>query len=60
VKARGEGLSLPLDQFNVSLTPDATAAPLHMEGAPEESRHWSLCEIPLDPVYVGTLAVRTG
>jgi len=59
VKARGQGLSLPLDQFAVSLAPGEPAALLHVEGDPEEARRWSLRELHLDPGYAGAIAVRT-
>jgi 4'-phosphopantetheinyl transferase len=50
VKARGEGLHVPLKSFHVTLTP----------GAPERLQttdgfHWGLCSLRPDPQYVGAL-----
>jgi len=58
IKARGEGLSLPLDQFDVSLAPGEPAALLNMRGGPMESSRWSLQELILGPGYVAALAVE--
>jgi 4'-phosphopantetheinyl transferase len=57
VKARGEGLSLPLDQFAVSLTPGEPARLLSIAGAPHELAHWSLRELQPGPGYVGAVAI---
>ncbi len=58
IKARGEGLSLPLDQFDVSLAPGEPAAVLGLQGAPAEASHWSLQELTPGPGYVAALAVE--
>jgi 4'-phosphopantetheinyl transferase len=58
IKARGEGLSLPLDQFDVSLTPAEPAAVLGTQRDPSETARWSLQELPLAPDYVAALAVE--
>jgi 4'-phosphopantetheinyl transferase len=58
VKARGEGLSLPLDKFDVSLVPGEPAALLYSESDPEEAGKWALKELILDQGYVGALAAR--
>lgn len=58
LKARGEGLSLPLDQFDVSLAPGQPALLLDVPiGAPEVSQ-WSLRELEPGPGYVAALAVE--
>ena len=41
IKARGEGLSLPLDQFDVSLAPGEPAAVLGTQRDPSEASRWS-------------------
>lgn len=58
IKARGEGLSLRLDQFEVSLAPGEPAALLRTSGDPQESTRWSLRALDTDPGYVAALAVE--
>jgi 4'-phosphopantetheinyl transferase len=58
VKARGEGLSLPLSQFDVSLAPGAPAELLHVVGDPHERARWSLRALEPGPGYVAALAVE--
>jgi len=58
VKARGEGLSLPLDQFDVSLAPGEPAALLSTPGDPPEVTRWSLQALNPGPGYVAALAVE--
>jgi len=45
IKAVGKGLSIPLNQFDVSLAPGEPAALLNVEGNPEEASKWSLIEL---------------
>jgi 4'-phosphopantetheinyl transferase len=58
IKARGEGLSLPLDQFDVSLAPGEPAKLLEMRGDPLEASRWSLHELYPGPGYAAALAVE--
>jgi len=58
LKARGDGLSLPLDQFDVALAPDEPAALLRVCGDPVEVKRWLLCALEVPPGYVATLAVE--
>lgn len=58
IKARGEGLSLPLDQFDVSLVPGEPAELLGTRQDPSEASRWSLREIIPAPGYVAALAVQ--
>ncbi len=58
IKARGEGLSLPLDQFDVSLAPGEPATLLNVRGDPLEASRWSLQELFPGPGYVAALAVE--
>jgi 4'-phosphopantetheinyl transferase len=58
VKARGEGLTVPLDRFDVSLAPGEPAMLLRTRGDPQESVRWSLRELPPVPGYVAALAVE--
>ena len=50
VKARGEGLALPLQQFDVSLS--------SIRGDPQEAYRWSLRELIPAPGYVAALVVE--
>jgi 4'-phosphopantetheinyl transferase len=58
LKARGEGLSLPLDGFDVSLAPGEPAALLDVGGDALETSRWSLRELIVDPGYAAALAVE--
>ena len=58
IKARGEGLSLPLDKFEVSLLPGEPAELFRTEFDPEEANRWVLRDLSLDDHYVGALAVE--
>ena len=60
IKARGEGLSLlPLDQFDVSLTPGHPAELLGTRPDPLEANRWSLRDLALEPLgYAAALAVE--
>ena len=57
-KVRGEGLSLSLDQFDVSPAPGEPAAMLSVPGDPNEASHWFLQELTPAPGYVAALAVE--
>jgi len=58
IKARGQGLSLPLDQFDVSLAPGEPVAVLGTQQDPSEASHWSLQELTPAAGYVAALAVE--
>ncbi len=58
IKAKGKGLALPLDQFEVSLGPGRPAALLATLPDPEEAARWSLVEIPAEPGYVAAVCVE--
>jgi 4'-phosphopantetheinyl transferase len=57
IKAHGEGLSLPLDQFDVSVTPDEPARLLATRGGLEGAEAWTLQHLAPAPGYLGALAV---
>jgi len=59
IKARGEGLSHPLDKFTVSLTPSEPASLLHTANDPCEASEWSLRDVDPYPNYVAAIAVRS-
>lgn len=58
IKARGRGLSIPLDQFNVSLTPGEPAALLATRDDAGQAGRWSLRALNPAPGYLGALAVE--
>jgi Phosphopantetheinyl transferase len=58
IKARGEGLSLPLDQFGVSLVPGEPAALLHTAMAADEASRWSMIELAAGAGYKAALVVE--
>ena len=58
IKARGEGLSSPLDQFDVSLIPGEPAALQSTRPDSAEALRWSLQELTLASGYVAALAVE--
>jgi 4'-phosphopantetheinyl transferase len=57
LKARGEGLSFPLDAFTVSLTPGHPPRLLENQLETGEPGLWSLYALALDDGYVGALAI---
>ncbi len=58
IKARGAGLSLPLDKFDVSLSPHEPAALLTTHLDTQEAARWSLRELTPGPRYVAAIAVE--
>ncbi|MEP7342308.1 MAG: 4'-phosphopantetheinyl transferase superfamily protein [Acidobacteriota bacterium] len=58
IKARGDGLSLDLAAFDVSLIPGETAALLKTRWEPGEAARWSLRDIKVGDGYAGALAVE--
>ena len=57
-KAQGEGLSIPLDQVEVSLRPGEPTRLLSVFGDPEAGARWSLHAPMPDPGYAAALAVE--
>jgi 4'-phosphopantetheinyl transferase len=58
VKARGDGLAMPLDAFDVSLKPGEPAALLANRLDRNEVGRWTLAAVSPAEGYVGALAVR--
>ena len=58
IKAKGEGLSIPLDQFEVSLAPGQPASLLKTYWDPQEASRWSLRELYPGLGYVAAVAAR--
>ncbi|GHO82908.1 4'-phosphopantetheinyl transferase [Dictyobacter formicarum] len=57
IKARGKGLSIPLNSFDVTLQPDKDPCLLDCREDPLAVNHWSLYALPPDPHYAGALAL---
>lgn len=60
IKALGEGLSTPLDQFDVTLAPAQPARLLADRLHPDHPTHWSLLDLDPDaigPEYAAALAI---
>ncbi|HLW69469.1 MAG TPA: 4'-phosphopantetheinyl transferase superfamily protein [Candidatus Binataceae bacterium] len=57
IKARGKGLSIPLDSFDVSIGSDEPVAILR-EAESAEAGQWRLCDLDLDHGHVGALAAH--
>lgn len=57
IKAQGMGLSLGLDSFDVSITPDQPAILHATRPNPEEAARWTLISFPIDPRYEAAVAV---
>jgi 4'-phosphopantetheinyl transferase len=58
IKSLGEGLSLALDSFDVSLEPGAPAAILGIRHRAEQPSAWTLMHLTPTEGYVGALAIR--
>jgi len=58
IKALGEGLSHPLDQFDVSVIPGQPAALLATRPDAEDAARWSLWDISVPAGYGGALAAE--
>ena len=58
IKARGEGLYCPLDQFDVSVTPDVPAMLLESRVDPADTERWIFNEIFAGERYAATVAVE--
>lgn len=58
IKATGDGLSLPLSQFDVCLAAGETNALLETRPDGSEAEHWLLQEVPGGTGYLAALCVR--
>ena len=60
IKAVGEGLSMPLDRFDVAFAPGQPPRLLATRGNPAEAARWTMLELHPGPGYVAALAVEGG
>jgi len=58
IKAVGQGLSIPLDSFEVSREPGKPAALLVTRPDAQEARRWSMFALQLGPGYAGAVVVQ--
>ncbi len=58
IKAHGMGLSMPLDQFVVTLAPGESPALLSAECDPQAASRWAMHALDTAPGYVAALAVE--
>ncbi len=59
IKAKGIGLSLPLDQFEVTLAPGEPAKLLRTNWDEDEAPRWSIRSIDVGLDYVAAVAIET-
>jgi 4'-phosphopantetheinyl transferase len=57
IKATGEGLSRPLDSFEVSIAPQQPPSLLSVQGYEDASDHWRMAELAEVPGYASALVV---
>ena len=58
LKATGEGLSLPLHSFRVSVQANTPARFIHLEGDKKAAESWTLHDLSLVPNYAAALAYQ--
>jgi 4'-phosphopantetheinyl transferase len=58
IKARGEGLSIPLDSFEVELLPGKLPALLGIDNDPAEAKRWSIYDLDVGMPYKAALAAE--
>ncbi len=58
VKALGEGLSHPLDRFEVTLAPGDPPRLLHLDGDAQRAAEWTIASLPTVTGFAGALALK--
>ena len=58
LKATGEGITVPLDRFDVTLVPGQGPRLLRVEGDPDAPARWALYDCVPAQDYVGAIAVK--
>jgi len=57
IKAKGDGLSLALHEFDVSISEQDRDALLATRPDPTEAARWTVCDVPMGTGYVAAVAV---
>jgi 4'-phosphopantetheinyl transferase len=60
LKARGDGLAVPLDSFEVSIDPEEEVAALRTPADPGEASRWTLHSFRPAPGFIAALAISGG
>ena len=60
IKARGQGLAIPLDEFDVSVNPGEPARLIANRADPDEVSRWKMYRLEPGTGYVGALTVEAG
>jgi len=60
IKALGDGLSMPLDQFQVTLLPDIPARLVHIQNSVRAASAWTLRHLEPTSGYLGAVAYQVG
>lgn len=58
LKATGQGLTFPLSQFDMSLTPGEPAAMIAHQSDPGQVSMWSIVDLDVGPDYAAAIAVE--
>ncbi len=58
IKAVGDGLSVPLDSFRVTLLPGVPARMVDLDGSTVAAERWNLHAFTPEPEYAGAIAYR--
>lgn len=58
IKAQGQGLTLPLESFDVSLIPNEPATLRATRPNPDEAVRWTLSALDVDPCYQAAVAAE--
>lgn len=58
LKATGDGLSRPLNRFDVTLVPGEPARLLRIEGDTEEAQHWSIQDLKPASGFAAALVIK--
>ena len=59
IKAKGMGLSIGLDQFDVSLRPDESAKLFRTRYDEKDAQEWSLYDLKISPGFKAALATKS-